>query len=347
VRDAGEQCDDGNTTNIDGCDSVCKFEQLHRANYLKMQWTTDMYCTANRLGAAVSGSSAQGQLQTSLDDGITDGSISIIFKSLGLDDLTGTTAPSFNLGVMNGAPFMAPMGVTYDGNLSPDWWYTIDPVGLDALRNPTAILPGSIAAKLLNAGPGTVRMNVTFAGSPAVLKLTETKLTVLIGAPNTPLASTTGNTPGHIAAENLDPSIQSFATAGQKTTNGAGKLCGNVSAASLAQVPIPAALAQGGGFTACQQNYPVTASLLDVIIGGCNIFLVGQQITPSQPDKVDPAAPPAGAGGLYTLQATNSTTKSVNQCRDNTGTIVNLATCLEAAAYSAYFKFATNRVIGK
>ena len=51
-----------------------------------------------------------------------------------------------------------------------------------------------------------------------------------------------------------------------------------------------------------------------------------------------------GAGPNYTL-TTNSTTKAVNGCQDMNGNAVNLQQCLEDATYSAFFKFATGRVI--
>jgi hypothetical protein len=115
-----------------------------------------------------------------------------------------------------------------------------------------------------------------------------------------------------------------------------------VSAASLAQVPAPDALT-GGGLLSCSQNYATTNSLLDVLIGGCNILFI-QQISPTQPDTEDPTAPAAGAGPSYTLTSTGNT---VDGCQDTNGNPVNLQACLEDAAYSAYFKFATGRVILK
>jgi cysteine-rich repeat protein len=343
VRDAGEQCDDGNTKNLDGCDASCKFEQDQRANYLTMQFATDAYCTANALGAAISGTTAQGQLQTSLDNGVKDGSTTIAFKLLGLDDLTGTADPQVDLGVMNASPFTNNGMLAYDGTNDLDWWYTVDPLSIDASRNPLTKLPGSISAKTFTGGPGTVVLNLIFAGSPAPLKLSNVMVTGTIGATSAPLASMGGNPPGHLAGEHLDPALQSFATMGQKTANGAAKLCGNVSAASLAKVPIPAALV-GGGLTACSQNYAATNSLLDVIIGGCTIFFI-QQIKTTQPDTVDSAVPVAGAGGPYKLSA--NAQKVVSTCKDKSNATVDLATCLDAAAYSSFFKFATDRVIVK
>ena len=342
VREAGEQCDDSNTTNLDACDAACKFEQDQRVDYLKMQFGTDMYCTANRLGSAITGGTAQSQLQTALDDGITDGSISILFKMLGLDDLSGTSDPAVALGVMNGAPETLGGSLMYDGNNDLDWWHIVDPLSIDANRNPIASLSGSIAAKVLNAGPGSLTINILLSGNPAALKMSNAKVTISIGATSVPLTSAQ-NPPGHLAAEHLDPALTSYATTGQKTANGAGKLCGNVTAASLAAVPIPASLV-GGGLLACSQNYAATNSMLDVIIGGCNVLFI-QQIKPTQPDTQDTNAPQAGAGAPYTLSA--NAQKVVSTCKDKNNQTVNLAACLSSAAYSSFFKLATNRVIVK
>jgi hypothetical protein len=90
--------------------------------------------------------------------------------------------------------------------------------------------------------------------------------------------------------------------------------------------------------------------MLDVFIHGCSIkvlIVTVSVITPTQPDQVDPAAPPAGAGGPYTLSV-DPTTKRVNACKDKNNAVVsNLTQCLNAAAYSSFFKFTTDRVIVK
>src|SRR6478736_7897287 len=92
IREPGEQCDDGNTTNLDGCDATCRFEQVQRLNSLKLQFGTDDYCKANALGGAVA-SVGQGQVQSALDTAVKAGSVSILTQLIGLDDLPGTNAP--------------------------------------------------------------------------------------------------------------------------------------------------------------------------------------------------------------------------------------------------------------
>jgi cysteine-rich repeat protein len=339
-REAGEQCDDGNTINLDGCSAVCKFEQAQRVNYLKMQFATDAFCAANGLGGAIVGTTAQGQLQQALDDGVQAGSVDIVFALLGLDDLSGTADPSVQIGFVNGTPETKGGTLTYAGQI--DWWHTAEPAGLDANRLPTALLVASFAAKQLTAGPGRVVVNIILGGAVAPLVMSSARVISSVGAVSTPTVST-GNPPGHLAAEHLDPALQSFATMAQPTANGAGELCGNVSAKSLANVPAPMALT-GGGLFACSQGYATTNSLLDVIIGGCTILFL-QQIKPTQPDQVDPGVPAAGAGGPYKLSA--GTDKAVNACRDKNNAVVALDACLNAAAYSSFFKFTTNRAIIK
>ncbi|MDI1443583.1 DUF4215 domain-containing protein [Polyangium sp. 6x1] len=342
VRDADEQCDDSNTKNLDGCDSACNFEQVQRATWLKMQFGTEPFCAANRLGSAIS-AAAQGQLQTSLDTGVQNGTINILLKTLGLSDLSGTSDPSIELGVITGNP-VVPMGAMYDGTADLDWWYTIAAVSVDANRNPLDKLTGFISAKTLTAGPGKLSIGINFAGTPASLKLSSARLTMSVGDASTPLVSG-GTTPGHLASEHLDPALQTFASTGQPDDSGAGRLCGNVSAASLDQVPVPADLAAGGTI-ACDQGYTTQNSLLDVMVSGCTVFGFVNVISAIQPDEADPNAPVAGAGGPYSL-TTNAMTKAVNACRDKNNQTVDLNTCLNAAAYSSFFKFATGRVIAK
>jgi cysteine-rich repeat protein len=343
VREAGEQCDDSNMKKLDGCDSACKFEQVQRATWLKMQFGTEApFCSANRLGSAIS-AAAQGQIQTSLDDGVKNGAINILFKTLGLGDLSGNADPVVEIGVLKGAPIV-PAGTMYNGTADLDWWYKIDPLSIDANRDPLEKLPGFISAKTLTAGPGQLSIGINLAGAPATLKMSNARLTASVGAVSTPLTSA-GNPPGHLASENLDPALQSFASNGQPTEMDAGRLCGNVGAASLDQVPVPADLIVGG-MLACDQKYTAQNSLLDVIVGGCTVFGFVSVIVPSQPDQADPNAPVAGAGGPYKLAA-NAMTKAVSSCRDANNQTVDFNTCLNAAAYSSFFKFATGRVIAK
>jgi hypothetical protein len=100
------------------------------------------------------------------------------------------------------------------------------------------------------------------------------------------------------------------------------------------------------GQLACGEGYTVQNTLLDVIVGGCKVFGVISAITATQPDQADPNAPVVGAGAPYKFTA-NAATKKVDGCKDKNNQTVDFNMCRSAAAYSAFFKFATDRVIGK
>lgn len=346
TREMGEQCDDNNTTNLDGCNAFCKFEQIQRVNWILMQYATDTYCTANQLGSAIA-SAGQSTISQALTDGVNNGSISIMLQMLGLDDLSGTNSPGFEIGSLNGAPFAAPSGVTYNGASDLDWWYTVGASSLTSARLPIYKLNASIAAKALSAGPGPLQLNVTFGTSPANLKMSSARISALVNNVSTPTTSMMSVTPGHLPSENVDPALQTFTSMAQATSNGGGKLCGNVSAESLNQVPVPTVLLPGGSF-ACNQAYSTANTLLDVIVGGCTVTVIIPiaVVNARQPDQQDPLTPDAGTGGPYMLTR-DMMTKRVTGCRDRNNNAVNLTQCLADAAYSAYFKFATDRVIGR
>jgi cysteine-rich repeat protein len=333
VRAGTEQCDDSNTTNLDGCNSTCKFEQCHRVNQLTMQFVKDPvvggFCTINQLGAAIVGSTARSQLATALTDGVNDGSITISLAALGLTDLGGTSG-TFSLGVLTGTPVTGT--TTYNGASDLDWWYTTAASVIDAMRNPMTTISAALVSKELTGGPSDISISISLGGSPAVLNMLRARLRGNVGASSKPLTST-GGTPGHLAAEHLDPALVSFATVT------GGKLCGDVTAKSLAAVPAPSALV-GCGLLNCSKCYTASNTLLDIIIGGCSVLGV-KQIEALQPDQ---ARVPADAGKyIFTV---NTTSKAVTGCTKN-GVVTALATCLNDAAYSSYFTFTTDRVIMK
>lgn len=337
VRESGEECDDGNTVHLDGCSAACRFEQIHRVRYLVLQYATDVFCPKNQLGAAIVSAPAQGLLQTAIDDGLQSGAIGVLFQFLGLDDLSGTVDPTLQLGALEG---IAKIFGPYDGFNDLDHWYGVAPTSVDANKVPLVKIPAAIVAKQLTAGPGSISLTVSFGDGPATLGLSEAKLAIALGPASKPLVTSNGLPPGHVFWEHLDPGLQSFATAGQTNANGAGKLCGDMSAGSLAAVPIPEQLTTGA--FGCAEGYTLDNSMLDVLVSGCTVFNV-PQIAATEPDEVDPAAPVAGAGPPYKLLP--DAQRAVSSCLDKNGAQAPLATCLSAAAYSSFFKVATNRVI--
>jgi hypothetical protein len=255
-----------------------------------------------------------------------------MWQFLGLDDPTGVNDPAFEVGVINGTPIP---GAGYNGNADLDWWYAADKTQIDAQRLAIDRLTASLAGNVLTAGPGAARVGLTI-GQTSLFDLSSVRLGVTTGITNVP-GSSTGNPPGHMAFEHLDPALATFAAAG--TSLAPGTMCANVSAYSLAHTPIAPALVGGACGT---QNYTAGNSMLDLLVSGCR---TGLNITTAvQPDQTDPAQPPAGAGPPYTLAA-NATTHVVDTCRDSGNAVVDLDTCLRDAAFSVYFKYTTDRVI--
>lgn len=333
ILQSGEQCDDGNLTNLDGCDSHCKFEQEQRANSIVLKYGVDGYCTVNALGGSI-GSNAQKAVNDSIAKGVTNGSLTVAFKMMGLTDPTGGGTQTLQLGDVTGKPVTAPPRETYDGTKDLDWWYATDASTIDASRVPTAILGGSLASKGLTAGPGKLTLVLAFGGTPEPLSASSVRLKANLGAASRPLVSSTV-TPGHLPGEHLDPALTTFAS----MTNG--ELCGNVSALSMQKLPVPQTILSLN----CIEGFSPSNTLLDVFVKGCSIaggFVT--LIAPTQPDQVDPDAPKAGSGGPYTLGLSGG---SVTSCAGSGNASVDLTTCLTAAAYSMAFTFTTDRVIMK
>ncbi len=173
----------------------------------------------------------------------------MLLDFLDLTDLSGTSQASVTLGALLGTPVISP---AYNGRSDLDWWYPIDPSGLDPSRIALQRLSGSINAKQLNA-TGRIDLVLELGGQVSVMRLSNAKLRATIGTATTPLASAAGSTPGHLPAEQVDPELTSFATMVS------GALCANISAASLAVTPIPLALLAAAASRAARTTLPPTA----------------------------------------------------------------------------------------
>ena len=309
--------------------AAANFKQEQRLNSLVLQYTTDAFAPNNRFGSAI-GSIIRPSFQSSLDGGIATGDTSLLLRMLGLNDLTGTNEPSLVVGVVNGAAIRPPGNpTTYNGASDLDWWYSQNPGEIDANTIPTAQLTGSIVSNALAVGPGSMVVDV---GGIGRLALSNARIAATVGGVSNPLTSSNGFPPGHLPGELIDPGLQSF------ESMSSGKLAGNISAASLAAAPIPSTM------LSCTQGYTVSNTWLDLLVHGCtlNLGFFVTAISATQPDQVDPAAPVAGAGAPYTLTLTGN---SVTGCKDKNGAFVVFSTCLNAAAYSVYFQFTSDRVI--
>lgn len=320
--DAGEDCDDGNLRNLDGCNSGCRYESFSRLTDLQISGMRGpAACTprTNQLGRVALTNTARGQLNPTLRTDVVNGTLNVLIQALGLTDLTGVTNPSFQLGVMNGAP--DPAAGTWPAAGNPiDWRFFIDHNTVATTGLPTALMPATDAARVLTAGPADIIIPVNLAGSIATLSLLSTHVLGTIGAMT--------SHPPYPAS--LRASINTF-TDISGNTDGTNGLCGNVSVTSLAQIPAPMALTSGGtacsrGYTYCGAGMGVHAgcnSLLDVIVGGCTVFII-TAINPTQPDV-------AGAGTVRTLSLGAGNAVPASQLAGNVD------------AYSSYFLFTANR----
>ena len=337
VREGTEQCDDGNTQNLDGCDYQCHFEQIQRANKITMEFTAaGCPCGANALGRAI-GTTAQGQVTGPINTSITNGTANILFEFLGITDLTGTNQSSgLTLGALSGLP------PTYtgsaNGNNDLDWWYVMDSTTVMKDANGHWVTKSTPLAATFTGGAmaasGSLNLELVLAGMmTSQIHMSAAQLAGSTGTANAPTKSgATMTSPGHLASEHLDPTLVSFSTMSN------GSLCGNVAAASLANIPLTTSI------TGLCTSYTTSDSFLDLIVGGCLGFLGG--VTATQPDKTDPMQPVWGAGAPYTFQETGN---HVVSCKDKSGTqtttAAQLATCEAAAAYSSWFLFTSDRVI--
>lgn len=341
ILESGEQCDDGNLVDLDGCDASCKFEQVTRATRVVLQWSHDTFCTKDALLEAILNpflSNAHSTLQGDLDTAVTNGTTNVVFKYFAITDLTGQSGTA-SLGSYNATLTNAYTG-TFSGNSDLDWWYTLDTTtaGASPLYTPTyKQSSGTFAGGVLTATGGDVLVS---AFGTSLLDLTGVKLQLPIGTPATTPTASTGAPPGHLASEHLDPTIKSFPTAGGTNTSPTGLLCGNTTALSLSQTQVPTQL-----ITNCKEGYTANNDMLDVFVGGCTVAS-GTLITATQPDQVNADVSPAGAGGPYTFQ--ENATHNVNGCKDKSGaTVTPYTDCLAPAAYSTYLKIAVDRVILK
>jgi cysteine-rich repeat protein len=330
----GEQCDDGNLHDLDGCDSACKYEVVARMTSVAISGTqapAALGCmpATNRLGAQALTSTALGQLNPDLTTDVNGGTVNVMTQFLGLTDLTGVSSAPFSIGVLDATP--DPAKGAWPGNNPIDWWFLADPATVSMGLPTGRFTNATLAARNLAAGPSNITLTLNLGGSPAQL--------TMLGAHIA--ASINGNPPPDVPAPPpaaLAPGLTVFQTI---SGNGAGQgLCGNITVASLAAIPVPATLAQGGGTAcgACGGSHTYTActgtqtpnnsscnSLLDVLVGGCKVVACFVTV-------VNPEQPDVPAGAMVTPLALGA------------GNKVPVATTMnDSDAYSSYLTFTANR----
>ncbi len=321
IIEGTEQCDDGNLFDLDGCDSHCNYEMVNRLTAFAISGAaspTGCMPTTNAIGTKVLTSAALGELNPPVKTDVTDATLNVFIDLLGLSasELAGTSnATGLTAGLLSGS--LDPAKGTWPTTGTPplDWWFLASHSGVsDGL--PTAVLPASITGGTLTAGPGTV----VFPLLGGLVTMNETFVTATINAGADVPAS-----PPATLATGITVLETMTATTGQG-------LCGNVTVASLAVIPIPEQLTTGAGkctadYTYCGAGNPVTAScssVLDLFVVGCK--LVGGLITGTNATQPDVAA----SGTVKTLTATGNKVPASQTTGD-------------LDAYSLYATFATNR----
>jgi cysteine-rich repeat protein len=346
--DPGEECDDGNTRDLDGCDSRCNYEVVLRMNSLGISSSAaPSYCTptTNALGTKTLTTFSVPILNTSVTNDIDAGTLNVMTQLFGLTDLTGGTSESsgLSLGVLNGE--LDPAKGTWPDKSPIDWWFLADQTTVsDGL--PTSMVTATLSNRTLTAGPADVTITLTLGGSPSPLEVLAAHLVGTLDgtpAPNVPAPPPAMLASGLTVFQDM-------------TANGSGQgLCGNITVESLAQVPIPAMLSSAASagaaathpctaacpgsnvYTYCGMGMPVGPncnSLLDVLVGGCNVATsaplcalsaLTEVVNPTQPD-----VPVSGSATTLTPAA-------------GTHKIPTSVTSGDKDAYSAFMTFTGNR----
>ena len=332
--ESGEQCDDGNQANLDGCDAVCRYEVVDRLTALTLQGTSaPAFCTptTNRLGAQAFSGTFLSALGSQIQTAIAQATTNMMLQLIDLDDLTGASdAGELSLGFFTAA--LDPAKGAWPAPGTQDFWFRAHAGELNGAGLPNDSLTASLLAHSLSAGPGLVHLPLSASG---ILTLRNTRIKATLNevpAANVPPA------PPQLAA-----GLNVFQTL---TASGTGQgMCGNVTVDSLAHIPVPPDLASGGASAcgACTGSHAYTActsdavdancnSLLDVLVGGCKaIACFVPAVNAQQPD----AAGSDNDLDALSLDAKNKVPSAQSDGNDD--------------AYSSYFKFNANRarVTGK
>jgi cysteine-rich repeat protein len=357
-----EQCDDGNTDNLDGCDATCRYETLMRMTSLIVEdGAAPSYCTpgTNAFGK-VFPAGVVDLVNSDLDDSLKVASLNLMLEFSGLDDLTGQNQASISLGILSAALDPKHTGGWSEGAI--DYWFLADAASIDAQGNPVAFIPAaSLTGGELSADAAQVVL--PFGGSTLELLAAHLRASVdAVPAPDVPAPPPAALAPGLVVFRTLT------------ATDAAQGLCGNATVSSLAKVPLPHSFASGGispcvapstvtclspptitshAYTWCGEHCgnpgdpdydasgcdscdpdrchtnpvgPGCNSLLDAVVGGCVV---------NPPDCVEaflPTQPDIGTGGQSPKPLSNDPTQ-------NDKVTPSVAT----DGYSSYFRFAANR----
>lgn len=317
-----QQCDDGTAFNLDGCNAECGYEVVQRISKLDISTSpAPPFCVhgGNQFGGAIA--SIIGFVNQPLQKDIDQGKLNILLDFHCLTDLSGGDASGFDVGGLGGLPDPAnpwQPSMPQDGSLLAD--ASAVSAGIEKYR----LSPASITSHALLAGPSSIQLNLVLQGSPALLTFDDASISATVSA--------TSSLPGPPPAS-LDPSLLVFDSL---TADGPKQgLCGAITIASLAQVPVPGQLTAGvsqcyEGYTACPGNVvgPSCNSMLDVLVGGCSIGLA-PPLSTVVVKKTQPDVP--GSGSQVTPLVADPSNRKVSVPQGDTD------------SYSSYFTFRSQR----
>ncbi len=301
--------------------------------------------TTNVLGTKTLTTFSVPILNSSVSGDIDAGTLNMMTQLLGLTDLTGGTSQSsgLSLGVLNAS--LDPAKGTWPNQSPIDWWFLADGTTVaDGL--PSSMVSATLSNRALNAGPADVTIVLALGGSPSPLEVRSAY--VMATLDGTPAPNTPAPPPAKLASG--VSVLQDLTASG--TNQG---LCGNITVESLAQVPIPAMLSSAASagsaathpctaacpksnvYTYCGMGMPVGPScnsLLDVLVGGCNVATSAALCGLSGlTEVVNPTQPDVPAGSSATMLTPDATTHKIPATQ----------TSGDKDGYSAFMTFTGNR----
>src|SRR5262249_26726203 len=121
------------------CDSTCRYETVMRLTYLDVRTTVaPSFClhTKNAFGSALASEVAI-QLDKSIAAATDGGENNMLLDFVGIDDLTGKTAPSISLGLV-----ASKLDPRYESKWAPkglDAWFLARPEMIDSAGAPVEL----------------------------------------------------------------------------------------------------------------------------------------------------------------------------------------------------------------
>jgi cysteine-rich repeat protein len=279
VIEGEEQCDDGNLTNLDGCDATCKAEiayRLYRMDVLKSQPPDFCVYDTNAFGNAFGGATETGAinvidlvnefLSTNIDNGTTNALIQV----LDAEDPTGRTIdPEVRLGVYSAIP----KGDWVQGP-PLDFEFLVEADYVKKNNQPVSVMPARFAGSglVMTTEPTDVQVR-----SPAgVFKFYSAMARAILDV----ASASALPSDSHVIESLKVPEVIGVSDATQDFSQSGGILCGAISTASLGAIALDASLGDAccpiavDSYRKCEagEQPPDCDSFYDLLKGGCKVY---------------------------------------------------------------------------